>query len=78
MKILLHETSFTVTANMDERLKQRKDKMLVHSPTIFVIRPKPSGVILNARVNTTVYKRDAVDGVILKASKQTSVYKQNP
>lgn len=78
MKILVHETDFTVTANIDERLKQRKDKIVVHSQTIFSVRPKPSGVVLNTRKNNTVYKRDAVNGVILKASKKTAVYKQNP
>ena len=78
MKILVHEESFTVTANMDERLKQRKNKMLVHAPTIFSIRPKPSGVVLNTRVNTNVYKNDVVNGVILKKTVGTAVYKQNP
>lgn len=78
MKILVHETSFVITANIDERLKQTKSKIIVHSPNIFAVRPKPTGVVLNQRKNNTIYKRDAVVGVILKEQKGTAVYKQNP
>jgi len=78
LKILVHETSFQITANIDERLKQRKNKIIVHSQPLFSVRPKPSGVVLNEKKNNTVYKNDVVNGVILKVQKGTAVYKQNP
>lgn len=78
MKILVNEVSFISPANYDGQVKRRLNKMLHKSPNILVLRPKPSGVVINSKKNTRVYKEDSVDGIVLKASKHTAMYKQNP
>lgn len=78
MKIIVKEPVFTTIANIDERLKQSKNKLVIRNPPIFVIRPKPLGVVITERKNNGVYKADAVVGAILKKSDQTVVYKQSP
>lgn len=75
-KLKIKEQSFQITANIDERLKARKYKLIVKSPNTIVIRPKPNGIIINQLKNTDVYKQDQGIAIIVKKSEQTAVYKQ--
>lgn len=75
-KLKIKEQSFQITANIDERLKARKYKLIVKSPNRIVIRPKPNGIIINQLKDTDVYKQDQGLAIIVKKSEQTAVYKQ--
>ena len=75
-KLKIKEQSFQITANIDERLKARKYKLIVKSPNRIMIRPKPNGIIINQLKDTDVYKQDQGLAIIVKKSEQTAVYKQ--
>jgi len=78
MKIKINEVSYVTPANYDGRVKRKNNKMLLKAPNTLILRPKPSGLIINSKKNTRVYKEDSVDGIVLQASKHTAMYKQNP
>jgi len=78
MKIKINGVSYVTPANYDGRVKRKNNKMLLKAPDTLILRPKPSGLIINSKKNTRVYKEDSVDGIVLKASKRTVMYKQNP
>ena len=77
-KLKIKEQSFQITANIDERIKTSKNKLLVKKPNIITIRPKPNGIVLNQRKDTDVYKQDNGAAILLKRSDGTAVYKQYP
>jgi hypothetical protein len=78
MKIKIKEVSYVTPANYDGRVKRKNNKMLLKAPDILILRPKPSGLIINSKKNTRVYKEDSVDGIVLQASLHTVMHKQNP
>jgi hypothetical protein len=78
MKIKIKEVSYVTPANYDGRVKRKNNKMLLKAPDILILRPKPSGLVINSKKNTRVYKEDSVDGIVLQASIHTVMYKQNP
>jgi len=76
-KLKIKEQSFQITANIDERLKARKHKLVIKSPNKITIRPKPNGIIVNQATDTDVYKQDQGFGIVIKKSDQTVIYKQS-
>lgn len=76
-KLKIKESSFQITANIDERLKARKHKLVIKSPNKITIRPKSNGIIVNQATDTDVYKQDQGFGIVIKKSDQTVIYKQS-
>jgi hypothetical protein len=76
-KLKIKEPSFQITANIDERIKTTKHKLLIKSPNKITIRPKPNGIIINQTRDVDVYKQDQGLGIILKKTDQTVIYKQS-
>ena len=77
-KLKIKEQSFQITANIDERIKTSKNRLIVKNPNPITIRPKPNGIVLNQRKDTDVYKQDNGAALLLKRSDGTAVYKQYP
>ena len=77
-KLKIKEPSYQITANIDERIKTAKNKLLVKKPNIKVLRPKPSGIIYNQIKDVDVYKQDNGLGIVLKKADGTAIYKQYP
>ena len=77
-KLKIKEQSFQITANIDERIKTSKNKLLIKKPNIMTIRPKPNGIVLNQLKDVDVYKQDNGAAILLKRSDGTAVYKQYP
>jgi hypothetical protein len=77
-KLKIKEQSFQITANIDERIKTSKNRVIVKNPNPVTIRPKPNGIVLNQRKDTDVYKQDNGAAIFLKRSDGTAVYKQYP
>jgi len=76
-KLKIKEPSFQITANIDERIKTKKQKLLIKSPNKITIRPKPNGIIINQTRDVDVYKQDQGLGIILKKTDQSVIYKQS-
>lgn len=76
-KLKIKEPSFQITANIDERIKTKKQKLLIKSPNKITIRPKPNGIIINQTRDIDVYKQDQGLGIILKRTDQSVIYKQS-
>ena len=76
-KLKIKEPSFQITANIDERIKTRKQKLLIKSPNKIAIKPKPNGIIINQTRDIDVYKQDQGLGIILKRTDQSVIYKQS-
>jgi len=77
-KLKIKEQSFQITANIDERIKTSKNKLLIKKPNIMTIRPKPNGIVLNQLKDVDVYKQDNGLGIVLKKADGTAIYKQYP
>jgi|688.fasta_scaffold00157_52 hypothetical protein len=77
-KLKIKEQSYQITANIDERIKTSKNKLLVKKPNIITIRPKPNGIVLNQLKDVDVYKQDNGSAILLKKADGTAVYKQYP
>ena len=77
-KLKIKEQSFQITANIDERIKTSKNKLLIKKPNIITIRPKPNGIVLNQLKDVDVYKQDNGSAILLKKADGTAVYKQYP
>ena len=77
-KLKIKEQSHQITANIDERIKTSKNKLLVKKPNIITIRPKPNGIVLNQLKDVDVYKQDNGSAILLKKADGTAVYKQYP
>ena len=75
-KLKIKEQSFQITANIDERIKTKKYKLLVKSPKKITIRPKPNGIIINQIQDVDVHKQDQGTAILLKRADQTAIYKQ--
>ena len=75
-KLIIKETSFSITANIDERIKTRKNKLVIKEPNRIIIRPKPNGIILNQIRDTSVYKQDQGIKISVQQQNQNPVYKQ--
>lgn len=75
-KLKIKEPSFQITANIDERIKTTKHKLLVKSPNEITIKPKSDGIIINQVRDVDVHKQDIGCGIVLKKTDQTVVYKQ--
>lgn len=76
MKLKIKESNFSVTANIDERIKTSKNKLVVKQPSVYKLRPKPNGLVINTSKNNTIYKTENGSGIILKLTQETAVYKQ--
>ena len=77
-KLKIKEPSYQITANIDERIKTSKNKLLIKKPNIMTIRPKPNGIVLNQLKDVDVYKQDNGLGIVLKKADGTAIYKQYP
>ena len=77
-KLKIKEQSYQITANIDERIKTSKNKLLIKKPNIITIRPKPNGIVLNQLKDVDVYKQDNGSVIVLKKADGTAVYKQCP
>jgi len=77
-KLKIKEPSFQITANIDERIKTSKNRLLIKKPNIITIRPKPNGIVLNQLKDVDVYKQDNGSAILLKKADGTAVYKQYP
>lgn len=77
-KLKVKEQSYQITANIDERIKTSKNKLLIKKPNIITIRPKPNGIVLNQVKNVDVHKQDNGSAIVLKKADGTAVYKQCP
>jgi hypothetical protein len=77
-KLKIKEQSYQITANIDERIKTSKNKLLIKKPNIITIRPKPNGIVLNQLKDVDVYKQDNGSVIVLKKADGTAVYKQYP
>jgi hypothetical protein len=77
-KLKIKEQSYQITANIDERIKTSKNKLLVKKPNIITIRPKPNGIVLNQLKDVDVHKQDNGSAILLKKADGTAVYKQYP
>ena len=75
-KLKIKEPSFQVTANLDERVKTSKNKLVVKQPTLYKLRPKPNGLVINTSKNNVILKTENGNLIILKYSQGTAVYKQ--
>jgi len=77
-KLKIKEQSYQITANIDERIKTSKNRLLIKKPNIITIRPKPNGIVLNQLKDVDVYKQDNGSAILLKKADGTAVYKQYP
>ena len=77
-KLKIKEPSYQITANIDERIKTSKNKLLIKKPNINVLRPKSGGLVFNQIKDVDVYKQDNGLGIVLKKADGTAVYKQYP
>ncbi|NBT49564.1 MAG: hypothetical protein EBT07_17470, partial [Actinobacteria bacterium] len=72
-KLKIKEPSFQITANIDERIKTSKNRLLIKKPNIITIRPKPNGIVLNQLKDVDVYKQDNGSAILLKKADGTAV-----
>jgi len=77
-KLKIKEQSYQITANIDERIKTSKNRLLIKKPNIITIRPKRNGIVLNQLKDVDVYKQDNGSAILLKKADGTAVYKQYP
>ena len=75
-KLLVKEQSFVVTANIDERIKTRKNKLVIKQSPKYALRPKPGGLIINTSTNSVIFKQEQTQAISIQKFNQTAVYKQ--